>query len=822
MFNRYPNLSRFAVFVFLPILLVISYGYWQVGQSAPKYQGNLTVSGITDKVEVVFNDAGIPTVTGAADADVYFAQGYLHAQERLWQMELQRRVMSGRLSEIFGRSMVTSDTSMRTLGLAKKAQSAWQNLPNNTQAVLQSYSAGVNAYIKQAQVLPPEFLYFNIEPTPWQPVDSILWQKGLALNLSLNMYEEINRFAALKAFNFEQLKSFYPYDDDYNDEPLVSNKGQFLANNINAQDYQQQAQAMQDIGIGGRYVGSNTFAVAGHLTKTGKPMLLNDPHLSIQYPSLWYAINLKGNKLSVSGMSLVGLPGVIFGRNDYIAWGGASLMSDQQDLFILDKPLGREDVYLTDQGTQSIDCETQVIEIAMPRPKLLNNPIKPRSIEICETALGPVVSANMAANSPEMALRWAALDDSDNSVGAFIDVQYAKNIEQFRGALKNLKSPALHFAYADVEGNIALQVAGHIPQRGKGSGMLPNLANQTQNYWQGYVPFEQLPFSYNPKSGYLIAANNQVERAGNVTISHEWASDARKNRIAELISQDSENTKQLQLSDMLAMQSDQLDVGARDLMALLGNDKIGQLIEAKSNDKDKQWLMSAFDEVKAWQGQYDKQSAAASIYFYWLEALKGQVYAIANQGAAGEQIGLLQTLRDRAEEPQLIKALKGQDIQWCQKAANAFVACQTQVVDAFIAGMKRLKRDTRSTDTDDWHWGELHHVSYTHQPFGYVKGLELKFKTRLSVGGSQNTVNAANAVKDPDGGWAQYFGTAFRMGFDLSQDGQSKVVMPGGQSGHPFSQHFDDMFEAFDEGGFFSFAALPNQSTSLVFNPKEH
>ena len=836
MFNKYPLFSRFVMVTLLPLALVLFLGYRYTLQSLPPSSGQQTVVGLLQPSTITFDKHSVPTVVAQSDRDAYFAQGYLHASNRMWQLALQRRLVQGRLSEVFGRTSLSSDIWMRTLGIVDAAKQAQSSLSADANAALEAYAKGINAWLETTDVLPPEFAVFNLTPAPWQPIDSLAWQKLFALNLGQNLYGEVNRMAALKLLNVQQLKTFFPYDEPITPERWTALKtGQSSKHNENNAssvgtyqypNWQALAADMTKAGITERFVGSNGWVVGPQHTKSKAAIVANDPHLSIHLPSLWYAIQLKGDKVDAKGMSLVGLPGIILGRNRHISWGATSLMADQQDLFMLDIPLNNSEFYRTDEGLAPITTKEELIHVRREAPAFLRKPIEPVKVMVRSTTLGPIVT-DVINSGKVMALRWAALDKDDHSYEAFYRLQYADNWSDFKTALKWLKAPGLHFLYADEQGNIGAQVAAALPNRGAGTGVLPQPADKQGNYWQGYVDFERLPAQYNPPSGIIVSANNHIPSQSGVVISHEWAPKTRFNRITQLLQQYIDSGQKLTIDTMSAIQHDQLDLGAQQLQPLLHNSKLRSLIEQQA---DTQWLslsLAAFDLLSQWDGDFSAHSSGAAIYHYWLEGLKKQIFAdeLERQWSGRTGSRLTSTLTGLLEDRQLQAILTDDKDGWCDKKDGVSLVCQHELITSFLSAVKQLQKYTDSSDLADWQWGQVHFVEYAHRPFGSIKLLDQLFSTRKGVGGSNNTVNVANARKREEGDYVQTFGPVFRQIFDHGEDNGDAYLLSNGQSGHLLSDHNELENKAFFEQALRRYVVSEPQSeqqaNALILQPGE-
>jgi len=816
MLERYPLLSRFGLFVALPICVVVLIVFRQLEISISPRNGEIVVPHLRAPVEITFDAQGTPSIRAFTDHDAYFAQGFLHASERMWEMELQRRLVDGRLSEILGARAVASDHWMRILGLYRSANDAWQILDDNAKVALQAYADGVNAWIASTPKLPPEFLILGVKPEFWTPIDSLGWQKMLALDLGQNMYRELTRVAALRRMSPNQMMTFFPFDppiggQSYDSRQLTSSiRHDSPTANGNASAFQGEKFRNWNEGklffeqvwhLGVPFSGSNAWVVSGKHTKSGAPVIVSDPHLSAEQPSIWYAIQLTGDKLSVTGMSLVGVPGVLIGRNENVAWAATNSMGDQQDLFVVDVPIENNNVYRTDRGLAPIATTSEMIKVRPEYPAILNKQIEPIEIRVRRTKLGPLISDALLNSDEIYALRWSGLDPDDHSFECFFRLQYAKNWNDFVEALRVLKAPSLSFLYADVHGNIGSQVAGAIPVRGHGVGILPERAYNTHEYWQGYIPFEKLPREFNSLSGVIVAANDQISTDQTIVISHEWASPVRKERISQLIDALINHGELLDVENMSRIQLDVVDAGALRLLRLLSEEKLQKLILENAPKELERMTTDATRVVFTWDGKYTAGSTGATIYHYWVEELKRRIFhELDSKGLPLEKNALAQSLMELVQDDQIVKILSGKDDEWCIHRPAQIVDCQEDVVLAFYSALKAIKQKTKSSNADQWQWGALHRVEYAHQPFGQVKALGKLFDRIEPVGGSANTINVSIARESNKGWLKQIVGATFRQIFDLSSRSESFYILPTGQSGHFLSSHYDDMIKPFIAG----------------------
>src|SRR5215213_947972 len=382
MFKSYPLLSRFLLFVVLPVAAALIACLLYLRGSLPVADGRVIKAGVSQRVELTRDENGVAVVNAQTDRDAFFAIGFAHAQDRMWQLELERRIAAGRLSEVFGRGAVSQDAWMRALGLYEAAEQSWSRLSPEAQASLTAYAAGINAWIAQDHVLPPEFIALGLRPEPWREVDSLAWAKVFALNLSNNMWNETSNMIASQYLSKEQMVDLLGYSQS---DLSASAAGSVMSDQAAAGLLAINEGLESGLKIGGRYVGSNAWVVSGRLMQGGQAALANDPHLGIQIPSSWYVARLKGDRLNVSGMTLVGLPVVIFGQNGDIAWGGTSMMADVQDLYIEQPNPADPTQYKRSDGWANFDVRSEVINIRADFPASFRAPVEPVTVQYRRT-----------------------------------------------------------------------------------------------------------------------------------------------------------------------------------------------------------------------------------------------------------------------------------------------------------------------------------------------------------------------------------------------------------------------------------------------------
>jgi penicillin amidase len=719
--------------------------------------------------------------------------GYVQAQDRMWQLEVQRRIAQGRLSEIFGARTLGQDAWMRTLGLHQAARAAWPRLSAEAQLSLQAYAAGINAWLATKPTLSPEFALLGITPQPWTPVDSLAWIKVFALNLSGNSNEEILRYLSAGSLTAEEQATFF--QDKSKDTDLARGSQadrQAMSALLGIQSEMQSA-----LKIGGRFVGSNAWAVSKRWTGSGGAMLANDPHMGMQMPSLWYPVVQHGQRLRSSGMSLVGLPLVIFGRNHDIAWAGTNLPADVQDLYVERTDERNGGQYWSGGRWERFGERLETIVVKPDFPAALRNAVKPVQLRLRSTCHGPVISDAVSAVGQPMALRWTALDAADTTYESFYRLNLATDWASFRAALSYHVAPALNIVYADSAGHIGYQSIGRIPVRGKGDGGHPVDGADGQFAWQGYIPFDDMPRSYDPPSGFIVSANQRmVDSDYPYFLSGDWASPVRAERIAAML-EAAKRRGGIGVAEFQKIQLDTVNVPAL---------RIKTLLETQPATTARQ--REALRYLKAWNGQMAEDSQGAAIFTAWTRQLRQKLFV--EQLKVGwerrQRAPYLNALLERVTVDELGLLFNDRGNIWCgERRRPGRPDCPTVLTESLDAGLDELER-LGGSSMADWRWGDLHQTVLAHTPFSEQKMLDSVFERRFASGGGPDVVNVANAEFRPAEGYVQNFGAGFRQIIDLGQGARAAHVYINstGQSGNVLSTHYADMTAAYAQGRYFS------------------
>jgi penicillin amidase len=763
--------------------------YMIMRRPLPKTKGRVHLDGLHERVEVITDRYGVPHIYAQNEDDLFFAQGYGHAQERLWQMEFNRRIGSGRLAEVFGKIALEADRFTRRVGMHRSAAAAAAQLPEHSKRILDAYARGVNAFIEHhSNNLPIEFVLLRFKPGPWRIEDSIQWAKMMGWNLGGNWETEVTRaylIAKLGAERAAKLEAGYDPHHPLIIPPGVEYQG------INPGILEQYTQLKQLSGFG-MMGASNNWVVDGTMTTTGLPILCNDPHLGQAAPSIWYECHLVAGDIDAIGASFPGAPGIVIGHNQYIAWGVTNAVSDIEDLYI-EKFNPQNPNQYEYQGKWE---DAQVIREEI-RVKGASDPLIE---EVRVTRHGPILTnlafpaqadrsssdgKNREQAERPLALRWTG-SEMHNLVFAVHKLNRATNWEEFRDALRDWDVPPQNFVYADIHGNIGYIMAGAIPIRARGQALLPSPGWNGEYEWSGYIPFEELPQTYNPAQHFIVTANNRVvDDNYPYYITHEWLNGYRAQRIRDLLS----SKGKMALSDMATIQADQYALPAVEIVPY-----ILKLSATTPLEKD------ALDVLCTWDYTLSPDSAGAAIYttfLYKLErlvfgALLGDDEALLNM-YMGTGTTILAPVNgfDSRKKALLIRLMHEHNDAWFADSAvhNGSKSWDAALTSAFHAAIEDL-REKCGDDISQWKYGKIHKMTYAH-PLGRVKPLNKIFnRGPYAVGGDIDTVNmGATLPNQPD---AVLTVPSYRQIVNLADVAASLSGHAPGQSGHPASKHYAD------------------------------
>ena len=779
-------LKRVAWGALLLATAVVLAVLWYGQRTLPRTAGEITLSGAAGEVRIERDAHGIPHVRAGSEHDAYFGLGVAHAQDRLWQMETHRRIGAGRLAEVFGESALDTDRFLRALGVRRAAAAQWQHLDAASRAALQAYAAGVNAVLRtELRARPPEFVILGIEPEPWDPVDSLAWGIMMAWDLGANWTTELLRLRLalqMPVARINQLLPAYPGETlpataDY----AALFRGLGLAGGALQTAWQRLPEIAPPSGVEG--VGSNNWVVAGSHTSTGRPLLANDPHLKLSAPALWYFARLEAPGLKVAGATLPGLPVVVLGQNEHIAWGFTNTGPDVQDLYLEQIDAADAGRYRTPDGWAPFETGTEIIKVK-GRPDV--------AVTWRRTRHGPVISdAGSTADvlGPRdkpgyaLAMRWPALDADSDPVGTARVMQNATTVAAFVDATRSFVAPMQNMVVADRGGHIGFVSPGRVPVRKPENdlrGLVPAPGWDARYDWVGWIPADETPRESDPARGWIATANQRVTAPDYPHyITSEWALPYRQQRIEQMLRARPKHT----IEDLAAMQADEKSLAALVLLPWLRKAESAHPLAA-----------AAQAQLQSFDGTMAAERAAPLILWAWQRQLARGIF----QDDAGDALWE-RSLATRSFQDALEGVLERDDASWCDdRRTPAAETCAMQSGAALTRALDELQARFGS-DVAQWQWGQAHQARSEHRPFSRVKALARWFELRVPVGGDTHTVNVGRVGLRPDATTGELYldehGPSLRAIYDLGNPAQSRFMHSTGQSGILFSPFFRSFVE---------------------------
>lgn len=746
-------------------------GAWHLlRRPLPQTSGTLEIEGLLDDVEIIRDRWGVPHVYAETAHDLFLAQGFVHAQDRFWQMDFQRRLVAGRLSEVLGPTTLEIDRWMRVLGLRRQVEEDLQTGSDEARRVLEAYAKGVNRFLETTPALPVEFTLLHYQPEPWTPADSLRWAKMMAFGLSENWTTEIIRARIIDRLGPELASRL---DGAYlADNPVIVPDVEYAGLGESALKRRAPADAFAgDLGA------SNSWVVSGKRSATGKPLLASDPHLLMRIPGIWYENHLVGGGYNVTGASLPGVPAVIIGHNEHIAWGLTAGLADVQDLYI-------ERFHADDPHLYQVNGEWQPAQVLREEIRVRGRR-RPVIEEVVVTRHGPIITGLAPQETRPLALRWSGYEPDTGSTDCFLRLNRATNWEDVLRALKDHSVPVLNITFADTDGNIGYQFAGKIPIRRRGDGLVP-VPGWTDEYeWEGFLPLEELPRSFNPESGYIVTANNKP--AGDDyprNLGCGWRPGFRARRIAGLI----EARPRHDRASFEGIQVDLLSIPMQRLARRVARLKL-----------DDPQLRSAQANLAYWDGVMDKDAVGATLAYTTMVHFRRALFAEELGPVAEYYLGrgfqpLLQPISGTAAqnvEVALATLDRPEETGVTERPLNELLA------SSFEAAVAQLKQEL-GPNMSTWRWGAVNRLHLVH-PLGIVRPLgRLLNRGPYPAGGDPFTV-WPNAIRIQPY-YDDFHSASYRMIVDLADLDASVSLCPVGQSGHPGSPHYADQLADWQAG----------------------
>jgi len=732
---------------------------------------SLLIQGLYGKIKINLDSYGIPHIfTSKNDIDAFYGLGYMHAKDRFWQMELQRHIASGTLSEIFGKRTIKEDKYLKTWGFYRCAKENWKHFNIKTKKIINGYTAGVNAYIKSGK-RPIELRILFYKPKYWKNIDSFIWSKIIAWQLQYHTWQDkLNNSLIMEKssdINIEDIRIQYPenapttlnieelnksnlldYTQKSSDNLNTNKKNQVLYNN-NMQSFINISQEIQNNlniqNLPGK--GSNGWVISGKLTKSGKPILANDIHLELSSPNICYLANMQGPSLNIRGSSIPGIPCIISGENKNIAWGITDAGLDCSDLFLIDKTRPTKKIFekIKVRKKKTIQHEIELSDIG----PIINNLIQEND------------QINKKIINQKIAIRWTGLDSDDKTIQSLIETNYASNWKEFKNALKDFTAAPMNFLYADILGNIGYYLPGRIPIRKK-ENLKYVIPFNSKNAWNEFIPFNKLPHVFNPSKGYIVNANNKIipnEYPYNLT--YIWKGPPYR---AEKIEYMINNMNKMTIKNMKDIQ-----INTNNLLWYELKDFLLKIIP--QNKFEKKILIY----LKKWNGNMSSNSISATVFSFWFqEIIKIQPKLPINYQNFPNPLFIIDQLKKNGKFICLNKKKNITDV--------LYILFKKAIVNI---------KNILGNNIEKWKWGKIHQAKFINPIFGKIWGIKYLWNRKISTEGNAYTINASPY----DENFIQKAGPVYRQIIDLNKKNKSYFICPLGQSGNPFSKNYDNMLK---------------------------
>lgn len=790
---------RWTLRVFLALvglgLLVVLVAYYFLSRSLPDYNATWEVPGISAPVEIVRNNADVPHIFAANDNDAYYALGFAHAQDRLWQMTLLRRTAQGRLSEIFGAKTLRTDELMRRLDLYTLALSSVAAQDASTKAALEAYAAGVNAWISQVNKGAlgrgaPEFFLFSSQIDAWAPADSIAIIKLMALQLSSHLDSEVLRAELSMAISPARLKDILP--DTNGPSVAALPKYSELMPGVTPGIPHRMAELDQPLspfpsaGLAGA---SNAWAAAPSRSAAGGSLLANDPHLDFTAPSIWYLARLHLSSGDVIGATIPGMPLVLLGRSEKLGWGLTSSYLDDQDVVMEKVNPANPEQYLTPDGPKNFTARRTIITVKGAAPVTITQrwseagPILPGSFYDLNTV---TPSGTVAA------LEWTALDGADTSMSAAMALMRAHSVDEAITAAAGFVAPSQNLMVVDGK-NIAMQMIGRMPKRDAANqtqGRMPAAGWEGKNRWEGYFPYSDNPVVKDPASGLLGNTNNKItDQPYPLNVSFDWGDTQRIQRWLTLM-----KTREVHTRDsFIEAQLDTVSPTVRNLLPLIGRDLwfTGEAAPEGTPDRMRQDALSL---LAKWNGEENEHLPEPLIAEAWLRSLQDHL--------TRDEIGPLADLITHVNPDFIERVYRNTDgaSVWCDVVQSAAVESCTDIAKIALDDALLQLSEKYGPKIESWRWGDAHQAMHDHPVLGQVPILQYFVNIRQSTSGGDNTLMRGETRGIGANPYENVHGGGYRGVYDFADPESSVFIIATGESGHPLSRHYDDLSELWRRG----------------------
>ncbi len=761
------------------VMAIVAIAYIMLNRTLPEYEGSVKVDGISSKVEIYRDSLAIPYIKASSEEDAAFALGYAHAQERLFQMDIMRRAIEGRLSEVLGDKTVKFDKMFRTYGFYRNRFVYYNSLPDSTKDDLVAYSKGVNAFLKDNEgKLPIEFTLLNYKPEKWKPEESALISKLLAYQLNISWWTDIAFSRLVQKLGAEKVKMLLP-DFPENSPTIIPPHLKQLPLLSDAL-IQTDREFRELMGFKGTHIGSNNWVVNGKMSKSGFPIIANDPHLAHQLPGLWYLAVIKSPTWEVAGVTLPGIPGVVIGKNNNISWVLTNVMADDSDYYIEELDSNRTH-YKLDGKWKPLKIFTDTIKVK-GKPDLI--------VTEYYTHRGPIINGihlfTENSDSPPISMRWTGLDKT-NEVAALININKARNWEEFKNGVKLFAVPGQNFVYADRLGNIGYICGVKLPIRRTNSPTLIFDGTTSKSDWIGFVPFDKLPQFYNPAKNFIATANNKVIKNYKYHISNVWEPSSRIDRITELLTSKEKHS----VNDFQKYQLDQVSPYARKLTPYILN--------AFSNaDSLSENVKLSLALLKNWDFNMSKESQTPAIYSVFYNRFLKNIF----EDEMGKELFKEYIFMANVPYRKVMELISDNHQVLFDDVNTRKIETRDDIIrKSFVEAVAELE-NRLGKNPQKWQWGKLHYILFKHSLHGASKLLDKIFDAGpFEIGGSGTTIfNTEYSFRKP---YANILGPSMRYIFDFSKPNLFYIVLPSGESGNFMNPHYKEMIPSWLNGKYY-------------------
>lgn len=789
---------KITIGIIVSIIIIFIVGgflfYRMLTSSLPKYQGKLKAPGISSDISIYRDSMAIPYINAATDEDAAFALGFVHAQERLFTMDLARRAGEGRLSEIFGTETIPFDKMFRTIGIKRMAEMNLNKIDRNSLKILEAYSHGVNFYIKNASGhFPVEFDVLNYSPDLWTPLDCLIIGRMMAWELNISWWTDIVFTELVQKLGEEKVKDIfpdYPENAPYVIPSNLKNLPQISSNLIDTD-----RNFRKFFGIQGTHIGSNNWVVNSSMSLSGAPIIANDPHLGYSAPGKWYSVVLRSPDWSAEGFTLPGVPVIVIGKNQNISWVLTNIMLDDADFYAEKIDSAGKNYFYQN--------EWYPLQIIKDTINVKDSASVPFRIKI--TDHGPIISDihpynilyhNSKLDTTALSFRWSAQDYSDEFT-TFLRINKARNWNEFKAAFATYAVPGQNFVYGDKQGNIGYIFGGRLPIRGSQNPTFVFDGTTNQNDWKGYVPASEIPSLYNPPENYIASANNKTIKNFSYHISNLWEPPSRIERITELLGSKQKHSA----DDFMKYQMDIISPYAKELTSYI--------LDAFKNIKIlDQNLKLSMDLFKNWDYEMSQYSQVPSIYAVFLNHLLQNVY----KDKMGHDIYNEFLFTTNVPYRSIMQLLGNQSSWWFDDPKTPQIETRDDIIRKSLSDALSDLESRFGKGVQEWQWGKLHHAIFKHTFSGFSSVIDnIVDIGPFEIGGDGTTIFNTEypfyesiekfpRFKHTD--FENNLGPSMRYIYDFSKPDEFYMILPTGESGNVISDHYSDMSDRWLYGGY--------------------